>query len=490
MLVAVFGIVGRYGGALTVSWFLVIFFCMATTKKMTRLEKSAVRLEITVPQDELRAAYDKAVGDINRTIQIPGFRKGKVPRDVLERKLGAALKEDVFNTIVGETVQDFINDEAFPKDLAPLPYSSPILEEDDSDKKNPVDIDFGSDLSFSVKWDAAPLVTVESWKGFTVEIPDVSVEDADVARELEQIRERNAMVMDRPIDEAARYGDIVTITYAEADDHFVPVSGTSREDFVFTLGSLDNYYQIDEDIVGMKAGEKKVVKKEFPADFPVAELAGTQKNISIQVKALKEKRLPELDDDLAQDIHERFKTLDDLKESVRQSLTRELEMRLANLKFTAILEKIAEKNPVDLPDSMIRCDIDAQIMNMCRAGGMKDGQILKMIASKGQAYQSMVEACSPNVIKTLQLTLIQQKLIEMLNIEVSDKDRNAEFEVFAARQNLDVAQIAEFYKPDEQKVELDSYLKGRKLQEVLFKENTVETGTKQSFDDFMRGTVQ
>jgi trigger factor len=463
---------------------------MATTKKMTRLEKSAVRLEVTVPQDDLRAEYDRAVSEICREVQVPGFRKGKVPRTVLERKLGTPLKVDVLNKIMGKTVQDIIEEETFPKDLAPLSYSPPLVEENESDKKDPADIDFESDLSFSVKWDVEPLVAVESWKGFEVETPDVSVEDADVARELEQIRERNAMVMDRPADETARDGDVVTITYTEVDDHSVPVPDTGREDFVFTLGSYGNYYQIDEDIVGMRAGDKKVVEKDFPADFPVAELAGTQKNISIRLKALKEKRLPELDDDLAQDIHERFKTLDDLKESIRQSLRNELETRLHNLEFTALLEKIAEKNPVDLPESMIEYDIDAQVMNMCRAGGMKDEQILKIITNRNQAYQSVAEARRPDVIKSLHLALIQQKLIEMLHIEVIDEDRNAEFEAVAGRQNLDVAQVAEFYKQDGRKAELDSYLASKKLRDVLLKENTVKTGAKQSFEVFMGGAAQ
>ncbi|MDR1231394.1 MAG: trigger factor [Spirochaetaceae bacterium] len=463
---------------------------MATTKKITRLEKSAVRLEVTVPQDDLRVAYEKEVGDITRTVQIPGFRKGKVPRNVLERKLGAALKEDVFNSIVGETVRGIIEDETFPKELIPLPYSSPILEEDDPAKKSPADIDFGSDLVFSVKWDASPVVAVESWKGFSVEVPDVAVEDADVARELERIRERNAMVMDRPVEETARYGDIVTVTYAEVDAHFVTVSGTNRENHVFTLGSLENYYQLDEDIVGMQAGDTKIIERDFPEDFPAKELAGTKKNIRIQVTALKEKRLPELDDDLAQDIHERFKTLDDLKKEIRQSLAYNLAERLDEWKFAVILNQIAEKNPVDLPESMIQYDVDTQIMNLCQMQGMKEEQILKVMSGKNQAYQSVAEARRPDTVKSLQFGLIQQKLVEMLKIEVSDKDRDAEFKAIAGRQNLDVAQVEDHYKQEERKVELDDYLMTRKLREALFTENTVNTGAKQSFEEFMGGTAK
>jgi trigger factor len=457
---------------------------MATTKKITQLEKSAVRLEITVPRDELRAAYEKAVNDISKTVQIPGFRRGKTPRDVLERKFGSVLRDEALNTIVGETVKDIVDGETFPKDLTPLPYSQPMLEGD------ALSIDLEKDLEFSVKWDARPQVVLETWKGFTVEVPDVAVEDADIDRELERIRQRNATVMDRSPDEEARYGDVVTVDYAEVDEHFVTVPGTGRENFVFTLGSLASVYQFDEDIVGMKIGDLKVIEKAFPEDYEVSDLAGKTKNISIKVVALKENKLPDLDDDLAQDVHEKFETLEDLKTEIRQSLVRSLEERLDEWKYIAIMEKIIEKNPVDLPESMIQYEIEAQVTNMCRMQGLKDEQILKILTGKNQTYTAIAEREWPNAVKSLQLVLVQQKLRDDLHIEVSEDDWNAEFKAIAERQDVDLAQVEDYYKQEDRRSEADDYLKTRKLKEALFKENTVKVGVKQSYADFMRGVVQ
>jgi trigger factor len=454
---------------------------MSATKKITRLEKSAVRLEVTVPQDELRIAYEKAVGNITRTIQIPGFRKGKVPRNVLERKFGSALKEDVFNTIVGETVKGIIEDETFPKDILPLSYSQPTLEGDSPN------LDLENDLAFSVKWDAQPQVAVETWKGFTVEVAEAEVEEEDIARELEGIRERNAIVMDRALDEEARYGDIVTVNYAEMDDHSLEIPGTKRENFVFPLGSLANYYQFDEDIVGMKTGDLKIIQKDFPNDYTESDLAGKTKKISIKVTALKEKKLPDLDDDLAQDVHEKFETLDDLKKEIRENLKRRLEARQTEQKFNAIMEKIIEKTPVDLPESMIEYEMKLQFANLCHLRGMKEELIMQILSDKNNDYRSMLEGQRPNIMKKLQAALIQQKLMEDLNIDVSDDERTAELKAIAERENADFEYVADLYKPEDRRFELDEYLKARKLRETLFKENTVTLGAKQSYVEFMEG---
>jgi trigger factor len=457
---------------------------MSVTKKITRLENSAVRLEVTVPQDELRVEYEKAVNEIARTIQIPGFRKGKVPRNVLERKLGAALKEDVFNKIVGETVKGIIEDDEFPKELRPLSYSSPVLENE------PQVIDFEKDLTFSTKWDAQPQVNLETWKGLTVEVPAVEIEDADIARELEQIRERNSTVMDRSLDDEARNGDIVTVSYAELDKDNVSIPGTQREGFVFTLGSLANIYHFDKDIVGMKIGDTRIIKKDFPVDYENPDFAGKSKVISITVTAIKENKLPDLNDDLAQDVHEKFQTLDDLKNDLRRNLTRNLESRLDEQKYLAIIEEIIAKNPVAIPESMVQSEMNLQFSNLCKLRGMKDDQILKILRDEKHPVKAMMEGQRPDAVKRLQVLLVQQKLMEMLNIGVNDDERKAECKSIAERQEVDVVQVEEFYSQDDRQGELDDYISTRKLQDVLFKENTVNVGAKQSYIAFMGGDTE
>jgi trigger factor len=454
---------------------------MSVTKNITRLEKSAVRLEVTIPRDDLRAEYEKAVNEISKTIQIAGFRKGKVPRNVIERKLGAALKEDVLNSIVGEAVKNIVEDEAFPKEDQPLANSQPVLE-GDAPK-----LDLDNDLTFSVTWDAPPVVKVETWKGLTAEVAEVVLDDEDVARELERIRERNAVVMDRQPEDPAQNGDVLTVNYAELNDAGNEIPGSTREGFVFTLGSKGNIYQFDEELVGMKAGERKAFTKDFPADYDIPELARKLKKIAVTVTAVKEKKLPDLDDDFAQDVDEKFKTLDDLKKWLRENMDRRLEEHLHERRVAAIMDQIIEKNPVDLPESMVATQMEAQFMNLCQQAGMPDEHIARVSRDENHSFRKVVELQRPKIIKSLQSMLIRLKLVEDLKIEVTDDDRRAAFEKSVEQEGLTIEQIEQYYEQDDRRKGLDDYLKLKKLEDMLLKENTVNTGAKQSYKDYTEG---
>jgi trigger factor len=455
---------------------------MPMKKEMTRLENSAVRLDVTVPKDDFRAAYDKAVDEIARTIQIPGFRKGKVPRSVVERKLGAALHEDVLNGFVGETVKGIFEDEAFPKENMPLAYSEPEIVGDFPK------FDLENDLQFAVKWDVVPQVTVETWKGFTAEIPDVEFGEADLARELDRIRERNAIVKDRPPEEAARPGDVVTVNYVVLDDEGGEIAATARQGFVFTIGSYTDWYRFDDDVAGMKVGETKTIAKNFPEDYETADLAGKSKNISVTVTAIKEKLLPDLDDDLAQDVHEEFQTLDDLKRYVREECARSLEARLVKKKFSVVMEKIIEKNPVEVPESMVRYETNRRIRQLAQDMGVAEDKIEETVRNKSHAFRTVVEGQREVIIKSLQASLIIEKLVSDLKIEVTDEDRNADLEAMAKRSGTDVAELKEYYASEDRVVHLNNSIAHKKVRDLLLKENTVLIGAKKSYEAVMEGT--
>jgi trigger factor len=388
------------------------------TKEITRLEKSVVRLDVTIPRDELREMYAEAMDELTKTVQIDGFRKGKVPRNVIERKLGESLLNELLNDFVGKTVKTILEDESFPQENLPLQYSDPVIEGDMPK------LDLENDLKFAVKWDAPPVFEVETWKGRSAEIPDVKVEDADVARELERVRERNAIVMDRQPEEAAQTGDIVRVNYADLDEKGGKIAGSERNAFVFTLDdSKETKYWFENDVAGMKTGESKTITKEIPAGEEGTESGQKTKTLSVivTVTAVKEKKLPELDDDLAQDVHEDFETLDDLKQSIRENLNNRLEERLAARKLSAVLEKIVEKNPIDLPEAMIRMEMNARIINFAENIGMEDKNIGNMLRNKNHPLRTIVEHQREAIVQALQAQLIQEQLIKDLNIEITDE---------------------------------------------------------------------
>jgi trigger factor len=442
------------------------------------MEHSRLKLTVTVDKEDVRTQYDNLVADYRKTLQIPGFRRGKIPKDVLERKLGDALKGDALGQIIEKSITDVFEDEGFPKEDQPLPYSTPEL----SDKPA---LDLGADLCFSVSYDVFPTISLGTWTGLELEIPAVQLTDEDINRELEAVRERNAIVLDKDDGAPAVKGDVVTVDYAELSDTGEVLAETAREDFVFTLGSGYNIFKFDDEITGIKKGETRDIEKSYPGNFEDPELAGKDKKIRVTLTALKEKKLPDLDDELAQDVDERFETLEDLKTNVRDRLTRDLEKRLRDIKINKILEKIMETTPVDLPESMIRLEIASRWRNLARHFNTSPEELEKNFSRSGQETETLREGWRPEVIKALHSRLIVERLTEDLGLTVSDEELEKEYETIAAEMDAPVEEIKKYYDQETMREYLKEDIKDRKLYDRLFGENKFISGTGVSYLDLI-----
>jgi trigger factor len=451
---------------------------VAVSKEITRLEHSSVKLTVTVGKDDVRTKYDELLAEHSKNIQLPGFRKGKVPREVLIRKFGDALKGEAVGHIIEGAVEEIFKDEALSRSDRPLPYSTPQLEGDPK-------LDLDADLSFSVVYDTLPEVKIGQWKGLEAEIPDVTVTDEDLNRELEEIRDRNAIVLDRDEGTAAEKDNVVTVNYCELDENGETVADSAREDFVFTLGSGYNIYKFDDEVTGMKKGETKTIEKTFPEDFSDAALAGKTKKLKISLTALKEKKLPELDDDLAQDVDEKYETLDDLKNSIRDRLNKSLERRLRDIKINNLLEKIVANTPVEIPESMVRIELDSRWRNLARRFGTSTEEIIKMMEKSGKGAEEIQAEWRPDAVKALHSRLIVETLIEEQKFEASDAEVEKELANIALESDTPLEEVKKYYEQENAKEYLKEDVKEKKLFELLLTENTIKTGKKENYLDLM-----
>ena len=309
---------------------------MKVTKEIEKIEKSAVKLTATIAKEDVASGYKSNLAKYAKNIQLPGFRKGHVPTSVLERKYGEGLKQEIVGDLIDQALNEIFSAEDM-KEERPLPYAQPRLEGD----KLP-ELDTEKDLTFTVTYDVFPKVEVKNFDGITIKEPEVSVGDTELNNELKAIQERNAAVIDKKDDDPVAKDDIVTINYKELDDNGNTVAGSEREDFVFTEGSGENIYKIDDEILGMKKGESKEITKTYDAKDSNPDLAGKTKKISVTVKQIKLRNLPALDDDLAQDVNEKYKTLDDLKKDIMHNLERAKTRKLAELKSQSLLEQLVD----------------------------------------------------------------------------------------------------------------------------------------------------
>ena len=436
---------------------------MQVKKEFTPQEKSSVKLTVTSGKDDVVKSYKDALAKIAKEIQLPGFRKGHVPANVLERKYGEALKADALGEIIDSSLNEIFQDEA-EKDNRPLPYAQPVLE------GAPV-LDLEKDLTYTVKYDVFPKVSVKNFGGINVKEPQVTIGDKELQNELKAIQERNATITDRADGEAAQKGDIVTVDYVELENG-AEVAGSKRDGYVFTIGD-DDAYKISDDVAGMKKGDSKEVKKDG-------------KTARVTLKAVKIKNLPALDDDLAQDVSEKFKTLDDLKKDLEINMKSAADRRVREMKNNDLLTQLIEKNPFDLPQSMLDTEINARWDMMAKQFQTTPEQLEKLIAASGQSKEEMLKQWTGDSEKMLKSRIIVDELIRERNISVTPEEIEAKYKEIADQSNASVEEVKKHYEDPRSKEYLIDDVKEQKLYDLLYKEVKVSKGDKVEFADLFK----
>ena len=449
---------------------------MNVTKEIEKLENSAVKLTVTISKKDVAASYNDTVAKYAKSIQIPGFRKGKVPVNVLEKKYGDALKSDAASELIEKALGDIFDE--FDKNQAeerPLPYAQPMIDE------LPV-IDVAKDLKFSVTYDVLPKVEITDLSGIEVKEAQVKLTDDDLKDELEAIRERNALVLDKKDDEAVAKDDIVTVDYCELDGD-KEVEGSKRQDFVFTVGSEQNIYKFDDEIIGMKKGESKDIEKSYKEDFSDKDLAGKTKKIRVKVTADKIRNLPELDDELAQDVNEKFKTLDDLKNDIKKNMQTAVDNKIKEMKTTSLIEQLIEKYPFALPKSLVAAELDSRWRMMASQFQTTPEQLEKLVTSSGQTKEDMLTQWTGDTEKMLKGRIIVESLLKSRNISVTPEEVEAEFAKIAEGAGITVEDVKKHYDDPRKKEYIVDDVKEQKLYNQLFAEVKVSKGEKKSFKD-------
>ena len=449
---------------------------MKLNKEFTKLEKSAVKLTVTVEKSDVQETYKTILDKYVKNAQIPGFRKGHVPAAVLERKFSDALKQDALSEIIDKSLNEVFENE---KENRPLPYAQPVMEQFP-------ELNLDSDLSYTVTFDVFPKIEVKDFSGITVKEPQVEITDKDIERELTAIQERNAVVMDKKDSETVAKDDIVTINYIELDENDKEIEGSKREGFVFTVGTGENIYKIDDEIIGMKKNETKQITKTYSKDEKDADLAGKTKKISVTVTSLKIRNLPALDDELAQDVNEKFKTLEDLKNDIKRSLETAKNRKISELKNNSLLSQLVEKNPFDIPVSMLQAELDGRWRMMAQQFQTTPEQLEKMVTASGQTKETMLEQWTGDSEKMLKSRIIVDSLIREKNISVTPEEIEEQYAKIAEEGGISVDEVKKHYSDPRTKEYLIDDTKENKLYDEIYKTIKVSKGDKVNFEELFQ----
>ena len=449
---------------------------MKLNKEFTKLEKSAVKLTVTVEKSDVQETYKTILDKYVKNAQIPGFRKGHVPAAVLERKFSDALKQDALSEIIDKSLNEVFENE---KENRPLPYAQPVMEQFP-------ELNLDSDLSYTVTFDVFPKIEVKDFSGITVKEPQVEITDKDIERELTAIQERNAVVMDKKDSETVAKDDIVTINYSELDENDKEIEGSKREGFVFTVGTGENIYKIDDEIIGMKKNETKQITKTYSKDEKDADLAGKTKKISVTITSLKIRNLPALDDELAQDVNEKFKTLEDLKNDIKRSLETAKNRKISELKNNSLLSQLVEKNPFDIPVSMLQAELDGRWRMMAQQFQTTPEQLEKMVTASGQTKETMLEQWTGDSEKMLKSRIIVDSLIREKNISVTPEEIEEQYAKIAQEGGISVDEVKKHYSDPRTKEYLIDDTKENKLYDEIYKTVKVSKGDKVNFEELFQ----
>ena len=414
--------------------------------QVEKMEKNMAKLTIEVSAEELDKAMQNAYLKARGKISIPGFRKGKAPRKMIEQMYGKGIfLEDAANALIPE-------------------HYSKALEECDLEIVSQPEIDVtqaepGKAFIFTAEVAVKPEVTLGEYKGVEVPKSETEVTDEDIDAEIKKEQEKNSRTVTVE-DRGAENGDITTIDFEGFVDG-VAFEGGKGTDYPLTLGSGSFIPGFEDQLVGAKAGDHVEVNVTFPEEYQAAELAGKAAVFQCDVKKVETKELPELDDDFAQDVSE-FDTLAEYREDVKKNLTEKKEKEARAAKENAAVDKAIENAEMEIPDAMLNTQV-RQMMNDFASRMQSQGLTMEQYFQfTGMTAEKMQEEMKPQALKRIQTRLVLEKIAETENIEVSEDEVNEE-----------ISKMAEMYKMEADK--LKELLGDRELEPVSYTHLTLPT---------------
>ena len=410
-------------------------------------EKNMVKLTIEVPAEEVSAAEQRAYQKNKGKIAVPGFRKGKAPRSIIEKMYGP----DVF---LEEAVNDILQDayEAACKESGLEITSRPVLDY--------TQVEHGKSLIFVATVATKPEVTLGEYKGLAVDVKPAEVTDEDVEAALKKEQEKNATLRDvdgRPVQE----GDTVTLNYAGTVDGVAFEGGTANEQEL-VIGSHQFIPGFEEQMVGMNIDEERDLNVKFPEAYHAKELAGKDAVFHVKVLSISEKELPELNDEFASDVSE-FETLDAYKEDLKKKLLEQKEKEATAAKEDAVLAKAVENASMEIPDPMIESQAEDMVNEFGERLQMQGMQLEQYLKYTGMSMKQIVDQYKEQAKKRIQGRLVLEAIVKAENIEATEEDVEEGLKKLAADYQMDIDKVRGFFD-DESMV---SYKKDLATQKAL-----------------------
>ncbi len=394
-------------------------------KNQEKIEDNKIKLEVEVAAPDVETALANAYRKVVKKVNLPGFRKGKVPRKVLESHFGPEiLHEDALEELVPPAYEQALEEARID------PINQPEFEL--------VQVEAGKPLLFNAVVEVLPEVELGEYKGLEAEQEEVDIDDLQVDHQLYMLREQNARLVTRE-EEPAKDGDLVSIDFKGYIDG-EPFEGGEAEDYSLELGSRSFVPGFEEQLVGVKTGEEKEVVVNFPEDYRNEDLAGKEATFQVKMKQIKEKQLPDLDDDFVKEVSE-FETLDEMKADLKEKMLKNAEEQSKTKLEESLIEKVTDASEVKLPEVLVERQIERMMSDMenyLRQQGLGLDQFLEL---SGKTREELSEQNRPEAEKRTKANLVLDAIAKKEGFTVDDSELDNR-----------IAEIAETYNDQPERI--------------------------------------
>ena len=396
--------------------------------QVEKLENNMAKLTIEVPAEELEKAIESAFRKNKNRISIPGFRKGKAPRKMIEQMYGKEI---------------FYEDAA--NELIPDAYDKAVEECEEEIVSNPrinvTQLEAGKPFIFTAEVALKPEVTLGKYKGVKVDKIDVSVSDEEVNAEIDREREKNARTVDIT-DRAVKDGDVTVLDFEGFVDGEA-FEGGKGEDYPLTIGSGAFVPGFEEALIGAEIGRETDVNVTFPEDYQAAELAGKPAVFKCTVKKIQEKQLPELDEDFVEEVSEESDTVEEYKEEIRKKLSERKEADAKSAREDAVIDAIIADAEMDIPDAMVETQQRQMVQEFAQrmqAQGISMDQYMQFT---GADTNTLLEQAKPQALKRIQSRLVLEAVVAAENITASEDEFEEEVRTMGEAYQMEADKVKE-----------------------------------------------
>ena len=395
--------------------------------QVEKLEKNMAKLTIEVSAEEFDAAIEQAYQKDKKKISLPGFRKGKAPRKMIEKMYGTGVfYEDAANIVIPKAYSEAA------KECGEEIVSQPEI--------SVTQIGAGQPFIFTAEVALKPAVTLGDYKGVEVEKTPVEVSEEEVDKEVDKERENNSRTIDVD-DRAVEKGDMIKLNFEGFVDG-TPFEGGKAEDYSLTIGSGSFIPGFEDQLIGAKIGEEVEVNVTFPEEYHAAELKGKPAVFKCTVNEIKVKELPEADDEFAKDVSE-FDTLAEYKDDIRAKLLEKKTADAKREKQNKTVAKAVENATMEIPEAMITEQVRRMADDFARRLQSQGLSMDQYMQFTGLTMDALAQQMRPEALKRIQNSLVLEAIAKTENIEVSDEKVNEEIEKMAAAYKMEADKLKE-----------------------------------------------